>query len=220
MSELNIMPSSQEAEDAILGAVIDSPGILDDVSAYLSNSIFYYERSRVLYNILISMYKNGEAIDMITISGKLSEADRAKGVTSYYIADLINNLGTAGMARRYAVQIYEKHLLREVISQTTEISQSAYKNNQDVYNVLDDAHFTIGQLINIRPGLTFSIEDALDETMENIFTSDKNIIKTGFGGIDDLSGGMTRGEITVIGGRPGHGKTTTMINMIKSCIYQ
>ena len=220
MSELNIMPSSQEAEDAILGAVIDSPGILDDVSAYLSNSIFYYERSRVLYNILISMYKNGEAIDMITISGKLSEADRAKGVTSYYIADLINNLGTAGMARRYAVQIYEKHLLREVISQTTEISQSAYKNNQDVYNVLDDAHFTIGQLINIRPGLTFSIEDALDETMENIFTSDKNIIKTGFGGIDDLSGGMTRGEITVIGGRPGHGKTTTMLNMIKACIDQ
>ena len=41
MSELNIMRSSQEAEDAILGAVIESPGILDDVSAYLSNSIFY-----------------------------------------------------------------------------------------------------------------------------------------------------------------------------------
>ena len=36
--------------------------------------------------------------------------------------------------------------------------------------------------------------------------------------INDFSGGMTRGEITVIGGRPGHGKTTTMLNMVKSCI--
>ncbi len=220
MKEVNIPPSSQEAEDAILGAIIDTPSILDEVSAYLSSNILYYERSKVLYSILIDMHKNGESIDMITISGKLSDADKSRGVTTYYIADLLNNLGASGMALRYAVQVYEKHLLREVISQTTEISQSAYKNNQDVYNILDDAHFTIGQLINIRPGLTFSIEDALNDTLENIIASDQNIIKTGFSGIDELSGGMTRGEITVIGGRPGHGKTTTMLNMVKACIDQ
>ena len=220
MKEVNIPPSSQEAEDAILGAIIDTPSILDEVSAYLSSNILYYERSKVLYSILVDMHKNGESIDMITISGKLSDADKGRGVTTYYIADLLNNLGASGMALRYAVQVYEKHLLREVISQTTEISQSAYKNNQDVYNILDDAHFTIGQLINIRPGLTFSIEDALNDTLENIIASDQNIIKTGFSGIDELSGGMTRGEITVIGGRPGHGKTTTMLNMVKACIDQ
>ena len=220
MKEVNIPPSSQEAEDAILGAIINTPSILDEVSAYLSSNILYYERSKVLYSILIDMHKNGESIDMITISGKLSETDKSKGVTPYYITELINNLGVSGMALRYAVQVYEKHLLREVISQTTEISQSAYKNNQDVYNILDDAHFTIGQLINIRPGLTFSIEDALSDTLENIIASDQNIIKTGFSGIDELSGGMTRGEITVIGGRPGHGKTTKMVNMVKACIDQ
>ena len=214
MKEVNIPPSSQEAEDAILGAIINTPSILDEVSAYLSSNILYYERSKVLYSILIDMHKNGESIDMITISGKLSDADKSRGVTAYYITDLLNNHGASGMALRYAVQVYEKHLLREVISQTTEISQSAYKNNQDVYNILDDAHFTIGQLINIRPGLTFSIEDALNDTLENIIASDQNIIKTGFSGIDELSGGMTRGEITVIGGRPGHGKTTTMLNMV------
>ena len=220
MTDVNIPPSSQEAEDAILGAIIDTPNILDEVSAYLSNDILYYERSKRLYSILLEMHKNGESIDMITLSGKLSETDKSKGVTPYYITELINNLGVSGMALRYAVQVYEKHLLREVIVQTSEISQSAYSNSQDVYNILDDAHFTIGQLINIRPGLTFSIEDALDETLENIISSDQNIIKTGFGGIDELSGGMTRGEITVIGGRPGHGKTTTMLNMVKACMDQ
>ena len=60
----------------------------------------------------------------------------------------------------------------------------------------------------------------MGETFENIISSDRNLIKTGFGGIDELSGGMTRGEITVIGGRPGHGKTTTMLNMVKSCVDQ
>ena len=220
MTQGNIPPASQEAEDAILGAIIESPTILDDVSAYLANDIFYYERSRRLYLIILDMHKNGEEIDLITITGKLSQSDKDKGVNAYYISGLANNMVAPTMAKRYAIQVYEKHLLREVISQTSEISESAYKNHQDVYNVLDDAHFTIGQLINIRPGLTFNMKDALSDTIENIISSDKNIIKTGFEGIDELSGGMTRGEITVLGGRPGHGKTTTMLNMVKSCMDQ
>ena len=220
MVETNIPPSSQEAEDAILGSIIETPSLLDEVTAYLSSDIFYYERSKRLYFILTEMHKNGESIDTITIVGKLSSTDKISGVTALYISGLRDSFGTPSLAKRYAIQIYEKHLLREVISQTNDISKSAYMNNQDVYNILDDAHFTIGQLINIRPGLTFDIENALDETFENILSSGKNIIKTGFSGIDELSGGMTRGEITVIGGRPGHGKTTTMLNMIKSCVDQ
>ena len=220
MTEINMPPSSQEAEDAILGAIIETPSLLDEVISYLSTDIFYYERSKRLYFILTEMHKNEEPIDTITIVGKLSATDKVSGVTAIYISGLKDSFGTPSLAKRYAIQVYEKHLLREVISQTNDISKSAYTNNQDVYNILDDAHFTIGQLINIRPGLTFDIGNALDETFENILSSGKNIIKTGFSGIDELSGGMTRGEITVIGGRPGHGKTTTMLNMIKSCIEQ
>ena len=220
MTDVNMPPSSQEAEDAILGAIISSPKILDDVSAYISNDILFYDRSKRLYTILSEMYRNAENIDLITITGRLSKADQDSGVTAYYISGLLEYAGTPSMSKVYAVQVYEKYLLREVVNQSREISQSAYKNNRDVYNILDDAHFTIGQLINIRPGFTFSIEDSLKETIENIISSDKNIIKTGFSGIDELSGGMTRGEITVLGGRPGHGKTTTMLNMVKACVDQ
>ena len=218
MQEVNIPPFSEEAENAILGAIIDTPSILDEVSAYLSPEIFYLEKSKRLYLLLCKMSKNGEAIDLVTISGKLNKADNDIGITAYYIAELLDQVGTPGFSHRYAVQVYEKHLLRQVISQSQEISKSAYTNNQDVYNILDDAHSTIGKLINIRPGLKFDIGKSLSETLENIIDSDRNIIKTGFEGIDKLSGGMTRGEITVIGGRPGHGKTTTMLNMVKACI--
>ena len=220
MTETKMPPSSMEAEEAILGAIISNPIIIDQVSAYLSDDIFYYDRNKRLYSIILKMLKDGEEIDSITISGRLTYADKDSGVTAYYLSVLLDNAGTIGMALRYAIQVYEKHLLRQVIGQSIQISESAYQNGRDVYNILDDAHFTIGELINIRPGLNFNIEDSLNETLENIISSDKNIIKTGFQGIDELSGGMTRGEITVLGGRPGHGKTTTMINMVKACIDQ
>ena len=220
MQKAIIPPHSEEAENAILGAIIDNPSLLDEVSIYLSSDIFYFERSKRLYTLLCSMSQEGEDIDAITISGKLSKEDNNNGLTAYYVSGLITNIGASGLSNRYAVQVYEKHLLRQVISQASEISTSAYNNHQDVYNVLDDAHSTIGKLINIRPGVNFDISDSMDETLKNIVDSDKNIIKTGFSGIDELSGGMTRGEITVIGGRPGHGKTTTMLNMMKACVDQ
>ena len=38
--------------------------------------------------------------------------------------------------------------------------------------------------------------------------------------LDKPAGGMTRKEVTVLGGRPGHGKTTLMVNILKSLIEQ
>ena len=46
MQEINIPPFSEEAENAILGAIIDTPSLLDEVSVYLSPDIFYLERNK------------------------------------------------------------------------------------------------------------------------------------------------------------------------------
>ena len=46
MSDVNMPPFSEEAENAILGAIIDKPSLLDDVSIYLSPDIFYLERNK------------------------------------------------------------------------------------------------------------------------------------------------------------------------------
>ena len=48
MQKSAIPPHSEEAENAILGAIVDNPSILDDVSIYLSSDIFYFERSKRL----------------------------------------------------------------------------------------------------------------------------------------------------------------------------
>ena len=92
MTDVNISPSSQEAEDAILGAIIDSPSLLDEVSPYLSDEIFYYNRSRRLYSIILEMSKNGEPIDLITISGKLSQIDSMLIKISYENPDNIMSM--------------------------------------------------------------------------------------------------------------------------------
>jgi len=56
--------------------------------------------------------------------------------------------------------------------------------------------------------------------MIDVVKEDSNLIPFNLAHLDMFAGGMTRKEITVLGGRPGHGKTTLVINMIQGLIKQ
>ena len=213
-----VNPSSKEGEIAVLCSILENSKILDDVSAYLHKDYFYFQQNARMFEILSNMYHNGEPIDTATVCGRLTEKDKIDGINPYYVTGLLGNPTSNPMY--YAKQVYEKYLLRKVIDRTALINESAYSNNTDIYNLMSDAHTSIGALIDVRPGTKFIIEQELEDTVYNIQNSDVNIIRTGFDGIDSLAGGLTRGEITILGGRPGHGKTTAMINVVKCCIEQ
>ncbi len=213
-----INPSSKEGERAILCSILENEKILDEYSGYLNKDYFYFQENARMFEILSNMHNNQEPIDMVTVCGRLTEKDKSNGVDAYFVTGLLGN--PTSNHSYYAKQVYEKYLLRQVINKTTLINDSAYNNNSDIYNLMSDAHTSIGALIDIKPGTKFVIEDELEDTIDNIQNSDVNIIKTGFDGIDSLAGGLTRGEISILGGRPGHGKTTAMINVVKSCIEQ
>ena len=67
-------------------------------------------------------------------------------------------------------------------------------------------------------GNGFDIDGLLDETFEKMFDKD-SLVKFGYPKLDELTGGMTRGEITVVAGRPGHFKSTTTLNIVRNLIH-
>jgi replicative DNA helicase len=71
--------------------------------------------------------------------------------------------------------------------------------------------------LNLRVREDFTLDGLVDEAIENMLSTN-NLVNFGIPQLDDLTGGMTKGEITVIAGRPGHFKTTTMINVVKKLI--
>ena len=212
----NLIPSSIEGERAVLSSIIRNQKVLHEIGGYLHKSVFYKIEHSRLYELLLNMSNSDEPIDLVTICGRLTEVDKKNGIDSYFITEIIQEETSNPLY--YARQVFEKHLLRKIIEKTSLISNAASENNQDVYNLMQETHDMIGRLIEVKPGTKVSISDTMDATMESIFNSERDILKTGFYDLDKLSGGMTKGEITILGGRPGHGKTTTMINIVKSCM--
>jgi len=218
MEDYLTLPVSEEGEKYVLGCIINNPNFYPKVSPYITNDTFFISINKRLWAMIKNMFNNDELINLVTVCGRLTESDKLSGLDAYYITGITSNNGTKNTTLTAAKQIYEKSLLRNVIQSTKSIMESAYKNNRDVYSILDSTYTSIGNLIELRPSKEFKIQEILDRTIESIENSEKNIIKTGFSGFDKLSGGLTRGEISIIGGRPGHGKTTMMVNLIANSI--
>jgi len=82
-----------------------------------------------------------------------------------------------------------------------------------VYKVVGDAHALFGELLEARPSVSTDIEDVISDTLNEINNKTSKLVKTEYPGLDQFAGGLTKGEITIIGGRPGHGKTTFLVNL-------
>lgn len=218
--ELNL-PYDSATENSILGTVIQNPAEYDSVSKYIIHSqVFYQDKARRLWYKIGEMRKAKENIDMITVCSSLNGTDTRIGVTSYYVTECTSNSSSPGSVVFYANQLYEKYLLRRVIVHSEKIKEKAKGNYADVYDSIQKAHAIYGELLDIRPSQVQDIEEVITETLTSIKDKTSKLIKTGYPSVDRFSGGLTRGEITIVGGRPGHGKTTVMINMLSKVLEQ
>ena len=213
------LPNDVTIELAVVGAITLYPSKFNDIAKYIvSDKVWYDNRCRVLWNILAGMIKRREHIDIKTVSANLDAVDMAIGVNNVFIVDCTESAGTESTIEIYAKKIYEKYLLRLVVESAKEIEKTAMDNKVDALDVLVTAHTSIGELISLRPDSTFDIDDALGDAIESIQNTDKLLIKTGFENVDKFAGGLTRGEITIVGGRPGHGKSTMLLNLLSNIL--
>ena len=213
------LPYDTESEDTVLGSVIQDIEEYDKVASYFTEKdVFYQERAKLLWVRITEMKRKGGHIDTLSVCSTITKQDSDKGLTKYYITGCTQNTCSKGAANFYANRIYEKYLLRRVIVESENISESAKSNDKDIYNKLNAAHSLYGELLDCRPSFAQDIEDVISDTLSSIKNKSTNLIKTGYKNIDKFAGGLTRGEVTIVGGRPGHGKTTVLVNILSKVL--
>ena len=218
---MDILSYDENLENCVLGTIILCNEEYDNVAKYFVNkNVFYQKRASLLWNKITQMKKKDETIDTFTVASSLTKEQIEQGLTAHYITICTEASTVAGSIDFHANKLYEKYLLRQIVVQAEKVKDDALANNSDIYNVIVNAHSLFGELISLQPSKTQDIEDMINDTLESIKNKSSKLIKTGYPNIDKYSGGLTRGEITIIGGRPGHGKTTVMVNLLAKAIEQ
>ena len=214
------MPCDKSLENSVLGILILYPEVYPKIRDYIiSDEIFYQEKAKLLWRKLKSMLGKKEFIDTKTVVSSLKDEEVSGGLTHMYVVDCTIGAGVSGAAPSYVKKLYEKYLMRRVVEETSRIQSTAMNSGEETYDCIVNAHTLFSELIELNPSKEKqSFDSLLIDAVQDIQNKDINLVKTGYDSIDKFAGGLTRGEITIIGGRPGHGKTTMMINMLASLI--
>ena len=213
------LPYDKVTEDAVLGSVINNEGEYEAVAKYFSNiEVYYQERAKLLWKKIKYMKSKNEVIDTRTVTMSLTQYDINRGLNHYYVVGCTGDTCLKGMTELYAKKLYDKFLMRQVVVKAEEIKTNTMNNREDIYQTISETHSILGEILNTKPSIASDIEDVIDETVNSIKNKTTKLITTGYPNLDKFAGGLTRGEITIIGGRPGHGKTTVMINMLANVL--
>tara|TARA_R110002096_G_scaffold1518_1_gene7898 strand:- start:4395 stop:5774 length:1380 start_codon:yes stop_codon:yes gene_type:complete len=209
-------------ENLVLGQAINQPEDFNILEQYVPNGdVFVQSKARRLWEIVSGMKREGKELSLITVISCLTTYDNEKGVNASFIVDATTAAAcsTGINDTTHAKLMYEKYLLRRVMKEAKTIETLAMNNSGKVYEAIQDAHRHLGQILELKPDEKFSIDKELLSAITSITDKESLLLKTGYEGIDRLAGGLTKGEITIIGGRPGHGKTTFMINLLSRMIH-
>ena len=217
-----MIPHSEESEKAVIGAVLVDPVVFEEVEGWLSKpGIFYKNNNKIIWNRIRTMAKENKPLDQITIYEELrenNEIEKAGG--GLYLSSLAEMTPSTANAQYYAKVVCQKYVQRQVLQTSAELQKMSEEGSfSDTSELLNKHARYINELQDLQPTRKVEIGDVLDTSFESIITSD-DIIKFGIPELDDFAGGMTRGEITALGGRPSHGKTTLMINIVDSLLAQ
>jgi replicative DNA helicase len=217
--EAKIPPSSEEAEQALLGCIITGGEREQEIGlAWIRDeNAFYSEDNKLIWKAFTELYKDNITIDFVTINDKVKEINGKS--MAYYITGLAEAIPTRANVQQYAKIVWEKYIQRETAKSAYELYNASHENYKEVDSILENHTKLVSELREIQPSKERKIEDLVDEMIE-VVEEDTNLIPFNLAHLDMFAGGMTRKEITVLGGRPGHGKTTLVINMIRGLLKQ
>lgn len=216
---LRVQPHSEEAEKAVLGSVIAQGNpIIEKVAGWIRKTdAFYTTLHQDIWDACVELYRSHKPIDMITVSEQYKDMSKDNKGESYYISGLVDGVATTANVEHYARMVWEKYIQRNIAKSAYNVYKMSYDEYEKVNVQLDKHTQLISELQLLAPTKKREVDDIVEETLQAI-EEGTNVIRFGLKQLDEPAGGMTRKEITVLGGRPGHGKTTLMINAVRSLI--
>ncbi|MCL4839075.1 MAG: replicative DNA helicase [Thermoanaerobaculia bacterium] len=219
------LPQSEESERAVLAAALLDPRLLPAVSARLTVDDFYHQRHRLLYQAMLDLQDQQVAIDVRTLQASLEQAAKLEAAGGLaYLATLDVDLPDLGRVENYVEIVKERAVRRRLIEVCRDITRDCLDGGLDAQGALgraEQAVLSLGEQALKRGFVPFA--RIADETLAIIEERpDKALIglETGFIDLDRMTNGLHRGNLLILAGRPGMGKTSLALNIAQHVAFR
>ncbi|MBS3736077.1 MAG: replicative DNA helicase [Candidatus Bipolaricaulota bacterium] len=226
MPQDRTIPKNKEAEQLVLGSILMDPeDVVPKVVEKVKPGHFYWKEHRLIFRAVLELFDKGDPADVVTVTNRLKEKDQLEEIQGRgYLADLLDKVVTTANLEHYTEILREKALMRALINGGRRISELGYDTEQELKDVLDRAEEIVFEIsrqetVDDFHLLSDFLRDHFDELEELHHDPSQQTISglsTGFPKLDEMTSGFQDGQLIVVAGRPGTGKTSFALSLVRN----
>tara|TARA_B100001057_G_scaffold137991_1_gene137608 strand:+ start:1103 stop:2521 length:1419 start_codon:yes stop_codon:yes gene_type:complete len=215
------LPNNIEAEQSVIGSILVTNEIFDEISTIISGINFYDPMHQKIYNAIEKLIYKGMLANPITLKNYFENEKDDLNVPEYLVK--ITKFSTSiRQAIEYSKIIYDMFVRRELIKISEQTIDTAKINDLNVsgQNIIENSEkllFDLAENGSFNSSLV-KFDDAMKQTIEMASAAYKNEggivgVPTGLRDLDDKLGGLHKSDLVIIAGRPSMGKTSLATNI-------
>ncbi|MBI5520246.1 MAG: AAA family ATPase [Desulfovibrio sp.] len=207
-----VPPHSSAAEQSVLGACLSRPGKALDVLDGVQPDIFYSPAHRNIAEAMLRLLADGQPVDLVTVTDRMQSLGTLHSSGGpVYLAELSCSPVSSVSATRH-VDIIRGHARRRAVIEIAQgLIESAYdpqKNHAqyaaEVQPVIDSI---LEDRVNVPSQRPSQVAQEAYAAIERMSQGHGELMKSSLYGLNELIGGYVPGEVSILAGRPGTGKT-------------
>ncbi|MDC1137196.1 replicative DNA helicase [Candidatus Pelagibacter sp.] len=215
------LPNNIEAEQAVIGSILVSNDIFDEISTIISSINFHDPMHQKIYEAIESLIYKGMLANPITLKNYFEDEKDDLNVPEYLVK-ITKFSTTVRQAIEYSKIIYDMFVRRELIKISEQTIDSAKLNELDTngQTIIENSErllFDLAEKGSFNSSLV-KFDEAMKQTIEMASAAYKNEegivgVPTGLRDLDDKLGGLHQSDLIIIAGRPSMGKTSLATNI-------
>ncbi len=215
------LPNNIEAEQSVIGSILVTNEIFDEVSTIISNINFYDPMHQKIFNAIENLIYKGMLANPITLKNYFEDEKDDLDIPEYLVK--ITKFSTSvRQTIEYSKIIYDMFVRRELIKISEQTIDNAKVNDLDTngQNIIENSErllFDLAEKGSFNSSLV-KFDDAMKQTIEMASAAYKNEggivgVPTGLKDLDNKLGGLHQSDLIIIAGRPSMGKTSLATNI-------
>jgi len=215
------LPNNIEAEQSVIGSILVSNEIFDDINTIISSLNFYDPMHQKIFSAIENLIYKGMLANPITLKNYF-ETDKDEINIPEYLVKITKFSTTTRQATEYSKIIYDMFVRRELIKISEQTIDTAKINDLNVngQNIIENSErllFDLAEKGSFNSSLV-KFDEAMKKTIDMASAAYKNEegivgVPTGLRDLDDRLGGLHQSDLIIIAGRPSMGKTALATNI-------
>ena len=204
----------------MLGGVLLENNAMNVVLESLSVDDFYSEANGKIFEAMIELFRRGQPVDQVTLREALLHAGKLASIGGdEYLLSLSNTIPSVSNIQAHARIVREKSVVRALLHACHEVVSRGYGDYGPVDEFLDQSESSIFAVARERARHPYEhVKDVVMRTFQEIHETAKRGeaitgLPTGYRQLDKMTAGMHSGELIIVAGRPGMGKTSFALNV-------